>query len=614
MFAGTVSFERPGRPVDAAALAQALLRRLTPLHDPDTSGSYRDAAAVLAQALNWNTPESQRETVPTVCPHTGNVLVSWLRLDNRAAIARELGIPDSAAARMTDPDLVLAGYRAWGAGTARHLEGDFALAVYEPATRRVYLARDPLGIRPLYYAATPERVAFATVPACFADVPGIDSSPSPEWVTYYLAGLSDSRPGLTALAGVCEVLPGHQLTVADGIVASGRYHAFRDDPPWTLEPDPRHLEAYREQFLGATRARMRSAYPLGAENSGGLDSASIIGVVRELAGADAAVETFGMPEFTGDERCMRLAVDHTSFGLHLFDSSEDDIVGAAIRAAHLLGHPPESSATYCWRPFVSRAAALGVRTILSGNGGDDAVTTSGDLLFRELALHRQWAALRRYRYAGSPFDRLRMARFVARQFVRPSHHRALRRGMLADLGARPLSRAAVEEFGLRQHVLEESRWTAPHDSQNAFTLGDQLGPIQIRRAAESNQVAFADKVEYRYPMLDARLIQVFLSTPTIEKRSPDTDRYLHRRAMQGYVPDGIRLRAAKNAGVPIETTAPAPALPPVHAADLAGTPAEGIVDPSRLVADTAGSGASDGVGEDFRLRLVVLLRAVERPS
>ena len=74
------------------------------------------------------------------------------------------------------------------------------------------------------------------------------------------------------------------------------------------------------------------------------------------------------------------------------------MLDAAIDAAHIIGHPPEVDTTYYWRPFVKRAAALGVRTILSGNGGDHATTNSGDLLFRELALRREWALLARYRF------------------------------------------------------------------------------------------------------------------------------------------------------------------------------------------------------------------------
>ena len=254
---------------------------------PDVVGRYVSEGAVLAQALNWNTAESRRETVPTSCPHTGNVLVSWIRLDNRESLARDLGLSASDGAAMTDPELVLAGYRRWGPETACRLKGDFAFAILEPDKGRVYLARDPMGIRPLYYADGREAFAFTTTLACFKEIDWIDSTLTEKWLAFYLAGLSDSVPGLTAYAGVTEVLPGHQVVVDGGSVTMTRYHEFRDDPPWRTSIDPRYVDEYREEFLRSVGARMRSDYPIGAENSGGLDSASIIAVVRELGGLDA---------------------------------------------------------------------------------------------------------------------------------------------------------------------------------------------------------------------------------------------------------------------------------------------------------------------------------------
>ena len=464
MFAGCVAKGRMGQSSLAGettdpdrrgdALADALLGRLAPLHDPDVVGRYVRDGAVLAQALNWNTPESRRETVPTVCPHTGNVLISWMRLDNRESLARELGMSASEGSAMTDPELVLAGYRRWGTETARRLAGDFALAIFEPASGRVYLARDPMGIRPLYYAEGHEAFAFATTLACFHEIDWVDSTPSQKWLAFYLAGLSDSVTGLVAFAGVTEVLPGHHVVVEDGAAAMTRYHQFRDDPLWRTATEPRFVDEYREEFLHAVGARMRSAYPIGAENSGGLDSASIIGVIRELGGRDAAVETFGMPQYVDDERFMRVAVEGTGFGLHVFDRSGAGMLDAAVDAARIIGHPPEADATYFWRPFVQRAAALGVRTILSGNGGDDAVTIDGDLLYRELALHWEWRLLGDYRYGRSARGRWRALRSMVHERRRDRERQPLRDVLMGDLESRGLTTHALEDLGVRAHVEE----------------------------------------------------------------------------------------------------------------------------------------------------------------
>jgi asparagine synthase (glutamine-hydrolysing) len=319
-----------------------------------------------------------------------------------------------------------------------------------------------------------------------------------------------------------------------------------------------------------------------------------------------------MPQFTEDDRLMRVAVQGTGFGLHLFEPADLPTQLAVARdAARILGHPPEIDCSYLWNPFVKQAAALGVRTILSGNGGDDAVTIPGDLLFRELALRREWGLLRRYRYGSSASGGARALAFIARQPVRRRHSPELQEILLRDLEVRCLTREAVEEFGIRDHVLHLGRWTADHDSINSFILGDRLVGTPSRRAAESNQVAFADKVEYRYPMLDPGLVQTFLSTPSIEKRGPEATRYLHRRAMAGILGDEIRMLEAKNLGTPLPPPPLTDGLPRIVAGDLKGTPVEGLIDGPRSESSRRGAEqdpdspeARARVERDFRLLLL----------
>jgi asparagine synthase (glutamine-hydrolysing) len=541
MFAGWVFSGREAvPPTEPHALAEALLRRLAPLRRPDVAGRYVGTGAVLAQALNWNTSESQRETVPTVCPHTGNVLVSWLRLDNREELGSALRLSASDASDMTDPDYVLAAYRQWGTDTARHLEGDFAFAVFEPLTRRVYLARDPMGIRSLFYAHDRDNLTFSTTQACFHEFEWVDSTLSKTWLAFYLANLAVTSPAMTALSGVTAVLPGHQVTLHDGHLTETRYHEFCDDPPWTLDADPRFVREYREEFLGAVRRRIRSAYLLGAENSGGLDCASILAAFRALAGADAPFETFGMSTYAEDEAYMRLAVEGTGFGLHIFAPTGEGRMRAAMAAGQALGHPPADKTTYHWHPFVERATELGARTLLSGNGGDDAVTIGGNLVLRELALRKEWKMLSDYLSGSRPIGRAKALRYMARQQRRDRSAAPLTQGLLQGLVDRRLRLEAMEELGVVAHLESMGRWMTPYDTLNSFIIGDRLSGYPTCRASEANQVGHGHKLENRYPMLDRRLIQRFLSTPAIEKFGKNSPRHLHRRAMAGYL-DGAFL-------------------------------------------------------------------------
>lgn len=611
MFAGAISTKRLGNPPFAPdLLADALLRSLTPLHEPDAVGRFITERVALVQALNWNTTESIRETVPTVCPATGNIVVSWLRLDDRAGLSRQLGLAAAEAAAMTDPDLVLAAFRRWGTDTARHLAGDFAFAVHEPASGRTYLARDRMGIRPLFYAKTDELVAFSTTPASFREIPGVDAGMSEKWLVYYLASYSSTVPGLTAIKGSVELLPGHDAVIVDGRVSPRQYHRFQDNPPWSDTSDDRYVDAYRAEFFRAVGVRLRSAYALGSENSGGLDSASIIAVIRELGGADAPVETFGLPTFASDEPDMRRAVEGSSFGLHTYSRSAEFEIAAALESARILGYPPDIRCTYAYRQFTNSAFSAGVRTMLSGNGGDHFVTSSGDMLFRELALRHKWGLLARYGFETTPRGRYRALKFMAAQHVRSKRNPHVQEaGAYASslLDVRGLRKDAVSDSGLAEHVRIYGLWMTDHDTANSFALGHRLvGGAVSQRAAESCQVGFSHKVEYRYPMLDPELIQLFLSTPVIEKRGIGSTRHLHRRAMQGVLNESIRTLSNKNPGDRVDGD-PDFSRYRVHPHEIGGTVAESLIDPQSLERDADPGTPAAGAVQDLHFRLRVML-------
>ncbi len=148
MFAAVLS-RGPGPPSVTAEELLAVLRRT---HPGDVSGAVRREGFLACQSLLWATPESRRESVPLVEAGSGRVLVSWLRLDNRAELAAEFGWHGTRGRDSTDPDYVLAAFERWGTGCADRLEGDFSFVLWDPAERSVYAARDASGIKPLYYA------------------------------------------------------------------------------------------------------------------------------------------------------------------------------------------------------------------------------------------------------------------------------------------------------------------------------------------------------------------------------------------------------------------------------------------------------------------------------
>lgn len=164
-----------------------------------------------------------------VCEEDGLVACVWARIDNGRDIARALGDASGTLADNT-PRLIIEAYRKWGEDAPRHLEGDFAFVVHDPATRSIFAARDALGIRPLYWM---EGQAGAPG-ACATSIPALRHaarfahSIDPDWVARFIAGASMSCEA-TPFPGIFKVPPGHSLRLTENGARLSRYSDLSDE-------------------------------------------------------------------------------------------------------------------------------------------------------------------------------------------------------------------------------------------------------------------------------------------------------------------------------------------------------------------------------------------------
>lgn len=542
MFAAVLN--RRGGP--SSVTAEDLLNVIERTHPGDISGTSSCGPFLACQTLLRVTPESRREVVPLVDAATGCVMVSWLRLDNRGALAVQLGWGAQRGQEATDPELVLAAYDRWGTGCAARLEGDFAFVLWDPTRRSVYAARDASGIKPLYYAQTDGLLACAAsaVPLLTLAADGVDTSVSDEWVSRAIHHVSTDW-ATTAFRGVRKVPPGHWLQGDADDVRTVRYHQFIDDAPWESRRRDDWLHAYRERLLEAVRVRIRADAPIGVESSGGLDSSTVVALIATLAPDQrASMHTFGYvseplePEYMLEvSRVLQIRNNHVlSFDIETWHEQRQ-------RAWELLGHPAEHANAFGHVPFYELAGTFGVRTLHSGHGGDEVVTNSGSLAVREMMLRGEYGALWRDR-AGPAWRR---ALSVARARWRRDRPRTSQLAVVLDrLVHSPLRAEVLESTGVTARTAEGAAYDSTYDSVNDFILGNRLSPSVSTRTAECSIVAAGYGVDYRWPLLDRRLMQQYLSTPAIWKTGEGMGRYLHRRAIDGMVPDKVTWKASKS--------------------------------------------------------------------
>lgn len=348
-------------------------------HAEDGCQLWQDGPAALGQALTRFWQHSADSPHPLTDPERGLTLVCDARLDNRADLARALGVDLT----VSDPALVLHAYRRWGRDCPAHLLGDFVFAVWDAHSRSLFIARDPLGIRWLYYATGPRRFAFASDPAGLLEL--VDEAPRLDMdsLDEFLCQPTDRQVSHTLYSNLYKLPAAHALHWSDGQLSTWRYWDPAAVAPSTLRNPLDGIETLRGLLKQAVADRAITRAPLGSHLSGGLDSSA----VTALAVADARQQ--GRPDplafswspplemrplMERDERTyVQKIAEYLGIPVHYTHVPPDvDILHETADPSVL----PLSSIRF-EHQVMRNAHALGARVLLSGWGGDELVFSRG---------------------------------------------------------------------------------------------------------------------------------------------------------------------------------------------------------------------------------------------
>jgi asparagine synthase (glutamine-hydrolysing) len=277
----------------------------------------------------------------------------------------------------SDTEVLIKGYHHWGTDVVDHLHGMFAVVIHERDTGRVVMARDRLGIKPLYLTETPKRLRFAsTLPALLA-AGDVDTSIDPVALHHYLTWHAVVPAPRTILAGVRKLPPATVRVIeADGTSREHRYWQPR------YERLPEHAgwsardweDAVEEALRVAVRRRLVSDIPVGVLLSGGLDSSLIVGLLAEEGQKDLATYSIGFDAVAGREGdefrysdviAERFATDH-----HRIRVGSDELAGALAHAIAAMSEPMVSHDVVAF-DLLSERVSQTIRVVQSGQGADE---------------------------------------------------------------------------------------------------------------------------------------------------------------------------------------------------------------------------------------------------
>lgn len=485
---------------------------------------------------------SRLETGPAIGRH-GHMIVLDGRLDNHAELSRLLDLPESAT---SDSVIVLGSFLKWGENCFSKLIGDWALALWSPSDRTLYLARDHAGSRSLYYLNRDGICLWSTYLETFFAAGG-----SHPLEADYIARYVGCRPvhDLTPYRNIRSVPPAHYTVIKESRISVAPHWEWMAKTSIQYSCDADYESHFLSLLNQSVERRTGSGSPVLAQLSGGMDSTTIVCVSDHLRRSRNSttelvdtVSFYDDSEPNWDERPFFSLVEakRGKAGIHISTAMMDRSFDLPDSTAALVVLPGSDRSTIAADEGFQRAiSAGGYKAILSGIGGDELLggvptplpELADYLVARKvrqlLARTLEWCMVDRTPFVHMLF---RTIQFAACAY-RPEQF---------DPGQTPPWLLRRSEVDFRdQYPAVEVRGVSPTSINNGRTWWHIMETLP--HLTPSSSVRY----EYRYPYLDRDLVEYLFQVPREQLIRPGVRRSLMRRALKGIVPDEILQRRRK---------------------------------------------------------------------
>jgi len=576
------------RPTETAPLTEAERRALRAMNGeivhrgPDEDGFY-DGPGVGLAMRRLSIIDVSGSQQPQVGPR-GTVCVFNGEIYNFRRIREELEGLGHRFTTSGDTELLPVGYEAWGIeGLLKRLNGMFAFALFDPRTRELVLARDRLGIKPLYVGSFGGTWVFGSELKALLPHPAVRRDVDVGALARYLA-LEYVPSPRSIYQGIGKLEPAHYLRIqADGSSSRHRYWDVRftrsrDGWEHPEVPLPRagrdtytdwsqpFLHALRE----AVRGRLVSEVPIGALLSGGVDSSSISALMAELV-PDLRTFSIGFDEQSFDESAHARAVATHIGSRHTARTFASGMFGDMLEAVRGFLDEPFADASILPTHFLSRTVKEeGVTVVLSGDGADELFAGYPTYLAQQVA----------QRFAGVPGSR-RMLALAARGLAKlPSSYENVTPDYVARrfVAGAPLPPPARQAAFLGSFLEPELRGVLSGDALSEVDDGAPYGELFAHHAdaaelggdflerltwqdlrtymgddilVKVDRASMATSLEVRTPFLDHRVVEMAARMPPDLKLRGREGKYILKRAMKPRLPQQVVERKKKGFGLPV---------------------------------------------------------------
>ncbi|HEY5048124.1 MAG TPA: asparagine synthase (glutamine-hydrolyzing) [Rhizomicrobium sp.] len=452
--------------------------------------------------------------------------------------------------------------------------GMFAISAWDRRERALYLARDRMGEKPLYYGWQGETFLFGSELKALARHPDFSRRLDPAAVSLFVAYGYVPSP-FSIYRGLSQLRPGHYLRLAADAPPGAPLNAV---PYWTLPlPAPQVMDEHEAEgeldrlLADAVRLRMRADVPMGAFLSGGIDSSAVVGLMQAQSNVPVRSYSIGFAENAYDEApfarevARHLGTEHTEIYVEPRDALD------VIPSLPQLYDEPFGDSSQVPTFLLCKLTRAHVTVSLSGDGGDELFGGYG----RYFGFESRWASRVRGMDAlrapsacllrGMPAEIWSMLRGVAPPALRNKLHANRARYIASAIGAR----TKQEFYAFQMQSWPTGMLDSPEADHGAIFFGQHaldsfaepfLGMMYLDAGSylpddilvKVDRAAMAVSLESRVPMLDHRVVEFASRVPLNLKRRGDAGKWLLRRVLDRYVPQNLIDRPKQGFGLPVK--------------------------------------------------------------
>lgn len=542
-------FNRNGKLVDKEIVNTML--NASSYWNPDELDVWINGTVALGHTMLWNTPESKFEHLPIKVD--AYVLTMDARIDNREELAKEIELPDRPIDEIGDSEFILGAYKKWGEECPKFLLGDFAFAIWDEKKQQLFCVRDHVGIKPFYYYLSDDYFIFGNDMRAIVKHPNVPIRYCNQMILSYMYEIE--QKDITFYEDIKKMQPANSFIITKDIFKKFIYWKPEKSKKIHLKTLNDYSEMLNDLLFKSVKARLRSDYNITAHLSGGLDSSAIAVLsAQESKKQNRHLSTYSWLhkptenddlthfEWHNGERIAKLegiTQHYIDTNLELFNDIYNNLNISYMDRLDF------------WNEFAVREDAYqnNIRTILSGWGGDELVSFNGgasfyaELFWQGQVFHSIYKYYLEAKKTDTPlfsFGKNILKELILPSFSNKYFDRLYNRfspSFYSDIDPLEIMQDSflkkIQNIKITPH--HQPRKLASRTEQiNRYYLGSLTGRTESWASS-----GFEKQIEYRFPLLDKRLVEFALSIPLSLYEKHGYNRYLYRYAISEYVPKDI---------------------------------------------------------------------------